>query len=443
MGCTSILRQLITFVTSLLDLTSDFINSVRFWGHDVQMPHETWELPPPKWDLQPPNTTNTTNTQPNSNTNEQNSTTPGWGGRLFYSMTDPNFFCYECPDFIWGLIGISIMFLPGIIIQFPFILHLICDKGHRTEKLHENQTPGVIKTFLKLFGFLLYPITLIVVQIAAFFNADLRQWALGMVGMEAFFEGVAQIILQGFTIIYGHDPDRIQIATVSASFLLLAKMSIEFDILMTGKELNFRKTLVHTARALPCYTSAILFRITSITLTFAYLRYWAIYPSIILILELAVLSWHRYNDDNRIINRFTNAYFLCLSNIGVLNAYSPSTKVNNADADINEARKFIRRSATATFLHHFIILSSIMILSFCDQEYFNQEEFKDVILKPDSRDFYWVIVGTLVIGFYSLMLSYALAWKLVSIDGGQSERVEIDPDFINLRSIQTYQSKTI
>ena len=212
---------------------------------------------------------------------------------------------------------------------------------------------------------------------------------------------------------------------------------------MTGKDLNCKQTLVHTVRALPCYASTILFRIVSITLTLAYLRYWSIIPNSILVLELAVLSWQRYKDDKRIINRFTNAYFLCLSNIGVLNAYSPSTKVYNADTDINRARKFIRVSSTTTFLHHSIVLSSIMILSFLYPDYFCQEHFHTLRLKPDIRDFYVIIAVTLLIGFYSMMLSYALAWKLVAINAGQSQRVEIDPDFINLRSIQTYQSNTI
>ena len=113
---------------------------------------------------------------------------------------------------------------------------------------------------------------------------------------------------------------------------------------------------------------------------------------------------------------FTSAYFLGLSNIGVLNAYSANTLQQGGDVDSKRTSSFVRISSIATFLHHSTVLTSILILSWCYEDYFYQEQFEGVILKPDTRDFYWVFAMNFLIGFYGLVLSLAMARTIVEID---------------------------
>ena len=67
-----------------------------------------------------------------------------------------------------------------------------------------------------------------------------------------------------------------------------------------------------------------------------------------------------------------------------------------------------------------------MNLKWFNPQYFDQDEFKNMILLPDTCHFYWVFVMVLVIGFYGLMLSLALAKKMANIDVAAKKRVSND-----------------
>ena len=84
--------------------------------------------------------------------------------------------------------------------------------------------------------------------------------------------------------------------------------------------------------------------------------------------------------------------------------------------DSKRTSSFVRISSIATFLHHSTVLTSILILSWYYEDYFYQEQFEGVILKPDTRDFYWVFAMNFLIGFYGLVLSLAMARTIVEID---------------------------
>lgn len=411
MACTTVVKKLITFASSLFDLGSDFINSLDFLGYNMSGKISSLVLDSFSSSIGEVDNL----TMPDQNITTNPSLIALLDGRNNTKMDEMQ----EIHHF-WGILGISIMFLPGIIIQFPFMLKFFKDNGCSCR--YWKEIP------IRFFGFLIYPITLIVTQIMSlccsvedryigdlYMSNSMEKWALGLVAMEAFFESAAQMVLQGFTIIYGYQVTAIQGVTIAASFILLAKMSIEFDILMTEKELSCKGTLMHTIQTLPCYATTITFRIASLILTFSYLRYWAIIPTFILITVLAGLSWIRYEDESY-YERFTHAYFLTLSNVGVLNAYSASTIETGADTDTDKTSRFVRISSVVAFMHHSAVLASIIILSFYDEKYFYQEQFKNVILKPDTRDFYWVIAVVLIIGFYGLLLSLAMARRIVDIE---------------------------
>ena len=73
------------------------------------------------------------------------------------------------------------------------------------------------------------------------------------------------------------------------------------------------------------------------------------------------------------------------SNLSVLNVY------NIADLDYEGEEKsicmFIRATSIISFVHHSLVLVSIIVLTTFHSEYLNQPQFKDVIIKPQEQWF--------------------------------------------------------
>ena len=134
-------------------------------------------------------------------------------------------------------------------------------------------------------------------------------------------------------------------------------------------------------------------------------------------------------------------YLLSLSNGAVLNAYvfgeftSEDAEISDKNDKFEEkgkrsrsirlkqtnARKFIRMSSLLTFGHHAIVLSSIMILATINPEYFDQNQYKDLALRPDGCHFFWVFGVTLLMGVYSTVLSLYHAKNVAIVNSGKLE----------------------
>jgi hypothetical protein len=195
-----------------------------------------------------------------------------------------------------------------------------------------------------------------------------------------------------------------------------------FDISMKKIKLEFYETLSHTITTLPCYASTIIFRVTAFSLTIAYLRLYSIIPILLLFLELAVISYRRYQNVHEKSRRFAFVYLTCLSNAGVLNA----NNIGELNSDIGDrksedaGRRFIRISSIVTFVHHTGVLTLIMIMSKTLPEYFKEGRVKDVILRPDSPHFFWVFAVTILVGFQSCVFALSLARKVSDVKGRSS-----------------------
>ena len=107
------------------------------------------------------------------------------------------------------------------------------------------------------------------------------------------------------------------------------------------------------------------------------------------------------------------------SNLSVLNVY------NIADLDDEDeegapseksVRTFIRASAIISFVHHSLVLISIIVLTNFYPEYLNQPQFKDVIIKPQGIYFYLVFGVTILAGAISMVLGLITARKLTTVD---------------------------
>ena len=111
--------------------------------------------------------------------------------------------------------------------------------------------------------------------------------------------------------------------------------------------------------------------------------------------------------------------FLAVSNLSVTNLHTDV--LDEVDKPSEEASYlFIHRTAIATFLHHTFVLSGIVILARTHPTYFNGDEFKLMVFKPnEGNDFYYIFGITILLGFYSMVLSLHLAKKVVSVEIGK------------------------
>ena len=145
-------------------------------------------------------------------------------------------------DEIWGTIGLSLVFVPGIIAMFPEMVAYIYKKEWR-----------------QAFGYfivgLTFPILFLVLQFAAIMmtccksrlDVDHMSFITRFTGIEAAVESCGQLLLQIFTILYNYETGKIQKITIITSFIQLAKCTIMQDvenkIYGTGKELSFQQLL--------------------------------------------------------------------------------------------------------------------------------------------------------------------------------------------------------
>ena len=361
-SCGQLFTGFSTFGSSSFDIGSDLINSLDFLGYNVS--------------------DTITDT-------------------VFGSNTTANIDKYE-EHKIWGTLGIFLIFLPGIIAPLPIVLALIAN--------------GEWKIAMMFFvGGLFYPITLILLAFGSLFTPchqqkDLLKFALVMVGAEAFFESFPQILLQGYTILYGYEVTTLQKVTIVASFVLLARTAIVFDLLMAEEELSFKDSMIYTLKVLPTHVSAISFRALSFSLTIAFLRGWCCIPIFVLYLELMLITYNQYENEKR-SDFFMSLWTMPFSNLAVLNSHSFSET-----STAKEVVTFIRLLSIATFAHHTLVLTSIMILTYLEPGYLDQDHFSQLTLKPDTPYFYPTFGTTIALGILSLVLSLLTAKRVASVD---------------------------
>ena len=156
-------------------------------------------------------------------------------------------------DEYWGIIGFIIVFVPGILLLPPFLCGAIRQKDWR---------------WFLIFSFLLpiYPVTLVLLQIlyvvSNFCKAEclnaVSEIANIFIAMEAFFEAFGQLVLQGYTILYGYQKDgdyfkHQQFISIGFSFLALSRVALLYDMAMKKVQMTLVQTLCHTVEIFPCY----------------------------------------------------------------------------------------------------------------------------------------------------------------------------------------------
>ena len=321
---------------------------------------------------------------------------------------------------IWGALGILIMFLPGIV-SIPPCLFLTIKKGK------------CLYGIASLIALLMCPLTvlgsvaLVLICCAFSWKIDISQWTMGYeilevdqelglmyMGGEALFESFPQIVLQVFTIAYGNDSTIVQKITIVGSFFLLARTSILFDLVMRKKVLSFKDTMILTISVLPVYVTTIVFRVLAFTLTLIFLRKWAIIPICILYLQILIVTYMRYKNVNDSILRFWAIWFTSFSNLAMLNMYSIADKlmVKSDKQCVKCCQTFIILLTAINFVHHTLVLVSIMALTIYYPEYLQQGQFDRLVLKPDGINFFFAFGTTYALGILSSILCFNLSQKV-------------------------------
>ena len=313
---------------------------------------------------------------------------------------------------IWGSMGIFAMFLPGIILIPPFLVQ---------DLVNLTGVDRLVNSLSSVLCCVFFPIAIVSATMLNIFKKCHDDECLRIInillGAEAFFESFTQLTLQCFTILYGYPITKIQVVAISASFLMLARTSILFNIKNSFRQLDIWDTIIHSFKLLPCYVTTIIFRTSAFTLTIGYLRSWSVIPIGILFVETAILAYLMCRDVKDKVDLFRGAYFMAFSNLAVINTHTIFAEEDQPCE--GNATVFIRRSSVLTFFHHTTILVVLICLGRYYPEYFSGNEFEHVILLPQNgNEFYYILVTTIVSGFYSMVLSLHLSRNVAEIRVG-------------------------
>ena len=229
-----------------------------------------------------------------------------------------------------------------------------------------------------------------------------------LTGAEAAIESTGQLMLQLITIIYGYPSTTNQKITIISSFVQIGRAAILNDIetkiwINKQEPLTFCQSLIQTLKMIPMYVPTIVFRVGSMVVTMAYLRFYSIIPISLLLIEMAFVGWVRFRKMWKTSDRREYVATLTMSNVGVFNAYSPfqGQEWDWDDENEEDINNFIVRSNITTFIHHTIVISIIMGVGFFQPSFF----LPALILKPEDGTFYMVLGGIIGMGALSLTIN--------------------------------------
>ena len=401
MDCVGLLKilfgkQTFTFTTSLFDVVSDLINSLNFLGfYDSSMDEK---LIAKKEYLYSCNLSHTINISNSCNVTVITS--------------------YEETEEIhqtWGIISIFLMFLPGII-GGSLIMAWTCINF---TKQRDCSTFGSFSLAILLSS--MFPVMFLLGQLWQLFPSCFKRksdemeskfiefMVTGVAYLESSVESVGQLCLQLYTILYGYQSNWIQEIAILASFVQIARCAILNDmdtrLFLDDTKLSFKETAWEMIKRLPTYTSTIIFRISSLVLTMAYLRSFSIIPMILLICELIGVTWVRLKNNKQLsFTDINNGLYLVFSNIGVVNTYTIfqiDRKFGEKEND-TDIKNFVRKSSIITFSHHLTVLVFILIIGGNYPGAFEHWSSRKFWLTPGTERFYWVFSVVILVGIQSL-----------------------------------------
>ena len=283
------------------------------------------------------------------------------------------------PRKICGAISLSMIFWPGVVMAVQNIALYIKIKEY-------NKIPYALI-------YLFFPAYIIYVEAKAFFHPNTRSYRQNLVktlSMEAFYESFPQLVLQTITIIYGYPTNPIQVLSISFSFLVLTKTMLMIDNQdevtseMQLKSMSESHAVLGSLKSaikynfwlFPLYISSVIYKVGVFSLTVSFFRIWSLLTMSLLIMQMIVLAKIvGFKDAHAWVYPVFNNFFLI--NIGGTNI--PDTmKEEESIADvrpfdelevrretektIKKSYKFAKRSIVLSFIHHTVMLITIVLL---------------------------------------------------------------------------------
>ena len=389
-------KQTFTVITSLFDVVSDLINSLNFLGfYNISMDEKSILK---KEYVYTCNLSHTVNISNSCNL----TVTTGYEEREEIRQT-------------WGIISIFLMFLPGII-GGSLIMAWTCINF---TKQRDCSTFGNFSIAILLSS--MFPVMFLLGQLLLLFPSFLKRncnkreseviefMVTGVAYLESSIESVGQLCLQLYTILYGYQSNWIQEIAIVASFVQIARCAILNDmdtrLFLDDTSLSFKEAAWEMILRLPTYISTIVFRISSLVLTMAYLRSFSIIPIILLICEPIGVTWVRLKNNKKLsFTEINNGLYLVFSNIGVVNTYTIfqiDRKFEEKEND-TDIKNFVRKSSIITFSHHLTVLVFILIIGGNYPEALEHWSSRKFWLTPGTERFYWVFSSVILVGILSL-----------------------------------------
>ena len=292
-------------------------------------------------------------------------------------------------DVIWGSMGLILVFLPGV----PFLITY-------------GSTGSIKETVIAVGSFFCFPFALITIQMLAVCGIG-EEFLPSLIAVEAVFQCFPQLVLQFFIIIYDYPITPVLIITICSSFLVLLKNAIMYD----KESITFKDwqgVIRYSFKIVPIYVIFLLFRVGCYSILLAYLRFWALIPLGLLIIELWILA--RFYIDYSPVD----AMIATIMNIGMMNMgkrwrdtdVSLSMKMAwHGKWNLTRDMRFIKWSTITIFFHLFLTMSILIMMVNTNPEM--MDHWPALILHPTSChkfDFNVVCGSVLACGAVNVLL---------------------------------------
>ena len=179
--------------------------------------------------------------------------------------------CFE-QDPVWGWLTVGIMFLPGYFTVYPatdIILEMLDKKSSSKHRY--------LLSFCMICPCIaLFPLVLVLIKLVCLLNPgpEWKRLNIRMTGFEGSWESSCQTILTLFIFFTRTDrePSSVQIASLVVSFTMITKTAIA-DHLSVKQPMELKDELRATATLLPLFLSNGVFKVLSLAIMTACLRY--------------------------------------------------------------------------------------------------------------------------------------------------------------------------
>ena len=320
---------------------------------------------------------------------------------------------------VWASVGMGILTLPGIFL----ISQTDGPLKDGLEMIKKFKSTLKLKYCFKLFGYAIgivfFPAMLLTTQLIAIWQNDVEWFNLVMLlaGLQALFNSFPHLCHELYMLLNGNEADeahKSQYFLITTSLIFLISNAIRFDLIANKVRFHsWKEKAIYGFKVLPQHVTCIIFRVMSFVLTFTFIHWYALLPTILYVLEIMILVGYTVAAEWDIV------YNIGLTNIGMMNIgfvkfLSDKSKFPE---DLNKRlKRFVRLSSVVTFLHHSVILCLLLVLEKHGTK--NTQEAMDwrkiTIWKternPDAKttdavSFYLIFNNVIAVGVINLCLS--------------------------------------